>query len=257
MNFKQTFPLLFASKWTATGLAPAMAAVNRRDLYAEYQSLVGRAPRRADSGKPYFVGHDGVPSSGRGSNRFEEHYAIALFNLDKQWPCAHGGQFRLLDYQFPLKARQGDAGIGKIDLLGVTDKGRLMVIELKVKPDSGRGEAPPAALMEGLRYAAIVQANLDAIANEANAHFGRSGVRVSNEPPMILLLAPQAWWRGWQALRHTVAGNWQSAFNALIQDVQNNIGVTIGCAELQGGKLAMGLNGQKPKLDPAPTLVWR
>ena len=255
MNFKQECPLLFAGKWNARRLAQTIGAVDRRELYAEYQSLVRYAPRRADRDKRYFVaGHDGVPSSGRGSNRFEEHCAIALFNLGKPWPCAHGGQFRLLDYQFPLKARQGDAGIGKIDLLGVTDKGRLMVIELKVKPDSGRGEAPPAALMEGLRYAAIVQANLDAIANEANARFG---VRVSNEPPMILLLAPPAWWHGWQALSHTVAGNWQSAFNALIQDVQNNIGVTIGCAELQGGKLAMGLNGQKPKLDPAPTLVWR
>ena len=78
--------------------------------------------------------------------------AIARSNMKGSWPCPDGGRFRLLDYQFPLKARQSDAGIGKVDLLGVTDRGRLTVIELKVKPpgDNARGESPVAALLPGL-----------------------------------------------------------------------------------------------------------
>ena len=45
----------------------------------------------------------------------------------------------MLYYQFPLKAKQADKGIGKVDLRGATDRGRLIVIELKVKPEKKSG----------------------------------------------------------------------------------------------------------------------
>ena len=51
---------------------------------------------------------------------------------------------RLLDYQFPLQASRADAGLGKADLLGATDRGRLVVVELKVPRKNGSpGDAPP------------------------------------------------------------------------------------------------------------------
>ena len=256
MNFTQTFPILFASKWNATRLESIITKVDRHKLSTEYRSLVRCAPRRGDSDKQYFVGgHKGVTSSKEYSNRVEEHCAVALFNLNKKWSCENVGQFHLLDYQVPLKAQQRDIGVGKIDLLGVTDQGRLMVIELKVKPKKGWGDAPPAALMEGLRYAAIVQANHDVIANEANVRFR---VKVCNQPPIVLLLASQEWWCGWEdASLQNGTGDWQSAFSKLAQEVTAYIGVEIECAELHGGKLSMGLNGEKPTFDPAPTLVCR
>ena len=47
---------------------------------------------------------------------------------------------RIVDYQVPLNARQGD-GLGKVDLLGVDAAGRICVIELP----RDRAEAFPQA----------------------------------------------------------------------------------------------------------------
>ena len=119
---------------------------------------------------------------------------MALWNLDCLWPRLGGGHHRFLDYQVPLKAKQADCGIGKIDLLGVTDRGRLIVVELKY-PRSGRGDSPQHALMEGLRYAAIVEANLEPLASEAGKRFG---VKVDDKmPPIVQVLGPGSWWRDW------------------------------------------------------------
>ena len=156
-----------------------------------------------------------MPSTTRDSNRREEHTAIALVNLGRRWALPDGGWFRLLDYQVPLKARQADSRIGKIDLLGVTDRGRLMVIELKVVgPNGSRTDAPPLALMEGVRYAAIVEANLEDIAGEVERRFG---AKVARLPPVVQLLAPEGWWRSWLELR--AAGTWGPAFARLIAAV--------------------------------------
>jgi hypothetical protein len=75
--------------------------------------------------------------------------ARALRVLGRRWPWPDGSSLRLLDYQVPLKARQDDAGTGKIDLLGVTEVGevgRFVVVELKIDyADGGLGDSPPAA----------------------------------------------------------------------------------------------------------------
>lgn len=255
ISYQDRFPNLFRKKWTTTDLAENIATVDREALCHEYEELIKCAPQRSGRGKRYFVGHDGTPSSGRASNRREEHYAIALYNLDQEWPRLGGGWFRLLDYQVPLKARQSDSGIGKIDLVGVTDQGRLMVIELKVETSSnGRGDAPPTALMEGVRYAAIAQANLDAIAKEAD---DLCSVKITQERPTVLLLAPLTWWRGWLGLSGTTrsaAGEWEPEFTQLIQDVEAKIGVTVECMALEDVGLTLGLNGQEPKLAYVPRL---
>ena len=102
-------------------------------LQDEYEKLVQNAPHRSKKSKKYFVKHSGEDSA-NDSNRHVEILAKALKQLDRSWAHPGGGRFRLLDYQFPLKAQESDQGIGKVDLLGVTDQGRLMAIELKVKP---------------------------------------------------------------------------------------------------------------------------
>ncbi len=253
--FENRFPALFRKKWDATGLAKSIAKVDRESLCHEFTELIKSAPRRPDRGKKYFVGHSGVPSSGMNTNRREEHYAIALCNLKQKWARLGGGWFCLLDYQVPLKARQNDRGIGEIDLVGVTDQGRLIVIELKVEASgNGRGDAPPTALMEGLRYSAIVQANLDAIAKEADARFG---VKITQELPIVLLLAPLKWWRDWLGLSgrtRSVVGDWETEFAQLIQDVELKIGVTVECMALEDVNLTLGQNGQAPKFVRVPTL---
>ena len=46
--------------------------------------------------------------------------------------------------------------------------------------------------MEGLRYAAVVQANHRAIAAEARSRFA---IQVPSEPPIVQFLVPGDWWR--------------------------------------------------------------
>ena len=172
-----------------TDLVRNIKQVKRDELRDEYLKLIEYAPHRADRGKCYLVdGHTGIPSGTSDSNRFEDHLAMALWKLKRFWPRADGGQFYLLDYQFPLQARQSDRGIGKVDLVGLTKKRRFMVIELKVKPkgENNRGKTPVAALLQGLRYAAIVQANQEVIAKEVESRFK---ITVAEQPPIVQVLA--------------------------------------------------------------------
>lgn len=246
----ESFPTLFNMYWPTTGLSKSISGIDRTALRTEYEGLKRRAPRRSC----YFVGHGGkVP---RPSNRFEEHLAIALCRT-KSLRGLRSGELRLLDYQFPLKAQQSDR-IGKVDLLGVTSQGRLAVIELKVKPkkEKMRGDSPPLALMEGLRYAAVVDANLETIATEALVRFG---LKVAKERPIVLILAPRAWWRGWLELEGSTrkaSGSWEPEFVKFAHDVEERLGIGVECAELDIDRtdIVYGPNGNKPQIDRVPEL---
>ena len=101
--------------------------IQRIDVVAlcrEYEQLRKAAPSRSARDKRYFVGHDGRPQAKNPGSPSEKHLAIALWRRKARWPRAGGGWMCLLDYQFPLKARRSDAGLGEVDLLGATDEGR-------------------------------------------------------------------------------------------------------------------------------------
>ena len=263
------FPILFRDNRykRTTELARTIADINVKELWGEYRRLRVCAPRRSDRNKRYFVGHDGIVSSsggGKNSNRFEEHLAIALWNLKEDWPHPGGDSFRMLDYQFPLQAERADRGIGKVDLLGATDRGRLIVIELKVKPEKrsggsdARGDTPLGALMEGLRYAAIVEANLDVIACEAKSCFS---VEILEEPPIVQVLAPRAWWDGWTACMvgstRRDAGDWEGGFARFLQEIEREISVPVELMALDGIEaeaIGYGADGRKPTLGRKPDL---
>ena len=97
--------VLFRRDWSTTGLAKAISNIDRNDLSREHGELKRRAPRRHAVPKEYFRGHEGRLSprseTTGGSNRFEEHLAIALWRM---WRRPGMGRVRLLDYQVPLKA---------------------------------------------------------------------------------------------------------------------------------------------------------
>ena len=109
--------------------ARAAREITGAQLDEWYRRELAAAPKRVEQGKPYFVGHDGIPGTGDFTNRGEEHLAIALFNEYRPpnagLPLPGGEPLAILDYQFPLKARQSDRGVGKIDLLGAFPSGRL------------------------------------------------------------------------------------------------------------------------------------
>ena len=254
------FEILFNANWPATRLAKRLAEVDRAALRKEYKALRHCAPRREPRRNRYFVeGHDGRLSTSGGSNRFEEHLAIALWRKDGLWPRPSAGGIRLLDYQVPLKARQTDEGVGKVDLLGVTDSGQLAVVELKVKPkeERDRGESPAAALLQGLRYAAIVEANRTSIAKEAEEIFD---TRLVEAPPIVQILAPKSWWLGWLQLAcstREAAERWESEFIRLTRDIEAQLHVLIECVALNDllpDDINYGPDGNQPQIDHTVTL---
>ena len=119
-----------------------------------YEHLVRVAPRRHARGKRYVHGRTGTTSSGASSNRREEHLAVALCNASRRgvaFALPDRRPFAIIDYQMPLKARQGDLGVGKVDLFAVVD-GRLpCVIELKVAGESARGDTRRCCMKDLLR----------------------------------------------------------------------------------------------------------
>ncbi len=259
----EDFPILFNKEWRITGLAEKISKIDRSDLIKECKKLRRCAPRRSSD---YFVGHSGKIPKAVGSipKPSERHLEIALWNLKGSWACPDGGRFRLLDYQFPLKDQQLDEGIGEVDLLGVTDQGRLIVIELKVKPKgvNKRGETPVAALMQGLRYAAIVEANQTVIAREAKEQAKRRfkvGIEIVEEPPVVQILAPKAWWRSCLELGASTrrkAGCWEPEFSILTRDVEEQLGVAVECVALDDccADLVYGSDRRTPQLVSAPAL---
>ena len=254
-DFPQQFPILLGTHNKITGLADTIRKidVDVDALCWEYCRLRREAPHR----KRYFVGHDGCLSAKNPGNPSEKHLAIALWRLGARWPRAGGGRMRLLDYEFPLKASQSDVGLGKVDLLGATDQGRLMVVELKVRPKSGAlGDTPLRALMEGLRYAAVVHANHRAIAAEAREHYA---IHLSEAPPIVQILAPDDWWRGWCDMGRSIrkaAGEWEPSFLGLSAALEARLGIVIECASLlQGVGLAdVRWDGCGPHLARTPAM---
>ena len=88
--------------------------------------------------------------------------------------------------------------------------------------------------MEGLRYAAIVEANLKPLANEAGKRFG---VKVDDKmPPIVQVLGPRSWWRDWldPRLKNRAAGDWNRAFARLASAVEARIGAAVECMAMDG-----------------------
>ena len=75
-----------------------------------------------------------------------------------------------------------------MDLLGTREDGTLVVVELKI--ESNR-EDRRIAVLEALNYAAIVEANLEQIAEEVLAIKGR---QIRPTRPAIVILAPPSYW---------------------------------------------------------------
>ena len=252
---KSQFCPLF-SRYHTTDLAKTISEINRVKLNKKYREAIRYAPSRSSRKKPYFGSHTGDLLGDGPSNRFEEHLAIALWSLRGDWPRSGGGRTRLLDYQVPLYSCNRDQ-IGAIDLVGVTEAGGLVVIELKVKPRTGRSVTPVEALMQGLGYAAVAHANRSTIADETKECFG---VPISDDPPIVQLLAPKAWWRGWTDMKKSTrnaAGDWEPAFADLIQDIDQQLDVSVECLALTDvgpADIDYGSNGKRPRLLWTPEL---
>ncbi|SNT18202.1 PGN_0703 family putative restriction endonuclease [Antarctobacter heliothermus] len=186
--------ILFSRRWPKSSLAQDISNMDVAVYSQAYRSLMAQAPKRPCN-RPYLGGRTGYPGTEGVTNRREEHFAIAMVNAQQGWTLPDGTALELLDYQVPLKARRADRGVGKIDMFGLTEYGHPVVVELKVIGHSGgASDPPPVALLEGLRYAAILEANLERIAEELRRSFGREMLL---ERPDIVILGEADWWSRW------------------------------------------------------------
>ena len=229
-------PCNAASLWTET--CRQLIVV---DISALYEQLRTNAPRRHSRGKQYLSPKTrvGTTSSGSHSNREEEHLAIALWHRSqgKRWQVQGlSSGLKIIDYQTPLKARQADSRIGKIDLLGLVGD-RLTVIELKA---GGGSDSPLRALLEGLAYCAIVDANrLDFASELANLGYP---IDVAN-PPCLIVCAPEGYWARWGCRSGATAD-----LSQLAESIADRIGVDIHFVAVRFGGLEKGLGGLPPRL---------
>ena len=111
--------------------------------------------------------------------------------------------------------------------------------------------------MQALGYAAIAHASRAEIAAEAKERFDAA---ISGDPPIVQLLAPKAWWKGWTEMvkpTRNAAGAWEPAFAELIQDVRQQLGVSVECLALVDvgpANIGSGSDGRWPCLPRAPAL---
>lgn len=208
--------------------------VEAAELADGYHALCANAPRRT---RPYLSktrsGIAPIEISGR---RREERLAMALFNR-QEINFKNGSRLRLLDYQFPLKSVRADLGIGKIDLLGRYADGTLAVIEMKVE---GNNEDRRIGLLEGLIYAAIVEANVQIIAAEINS---MHEFQVVTKRPKILLVAPPEFWSDFRC--HPPGAD----MKRLAAEVMAAVPIDISLWNLDGlDQIGLGLDGSPPAI---------
>jgi hypothetical protein len=176
---------------------------------------------------------------------------MAMVNAQQGWLLPDGTQFELLDYQVPLKATRADHEIGKIDMFGLTEHGRAVVVELKVIGHSGGpSDPPPVALLEGLRYASIVDANLERLSDELRERFGREMVL---ERPEVLILGEEDWWSRWLLADEAA----KSALEEKSQEISQALGVSIVFASLPNTQLQYGQRSKAPRLRELPQIEYR
>jgi hypothetical protein len=224
----------------------ACTRLTQEDLVQAYQTEMENAPQRASVGKSYFVEtHEGIPSTGADTKRHEEHFALAIFNQHRppnaglQLP--DGEELHILDYQLPLKAKRSDTGVGKVDLFGVTASGQATLIELKA---AGGGDSPLRAALEGLAYAAIIQANLTTIRKEAQQRYS---LTINMDVPRLIVMAPEEYWLGFRA--RLVPRGWQDQLLAVADRILQGTGVAVGFVALRNCPFVHGLAGTRPVLD--------
>lgn len=216
------------------------------DLVAAYRHTRNSAPRRHDHDKSYFVDHSERTNRAEKSNRREEHLALALWRASRTAApitLPDGRDLEILDYQMPLKARQKDKGVGKLDLFGLINDRRATVIELKVVPTTGRGDTPLRAYLEALAYCAIVEANVVDIANDANSQYGKA---VEIKPPGLVVMAPIDYWVGYRT--GLKSGQWWPVLRGFAKEIDDLLSIETHFLALENATFQMGSIDQAPQL---------
>jgi len=247
------------------GFREAAARLTGEGLAEMYQQEVANAPKRYDADKKFLVGQKGTVPRGGKVSRPHEHLAIAVVNRFRSagegldLPAAPAGD--TLDsfaYQVPLKVRQTDPDkrIGKVDLVGAIPEDRLAIVVLKyVSPSATRGstgDTPLRALLEGLTYTAIVQANRNEILGEIDATYGR---KLCDAPPVLIILGNTRYWELCRKREAQKGAAWINQMERLAQDIDENLGIAVRYFGLKlQGDPGWEYEDEKPVLVGTPVL---
>ena len=232
-----------------TKFCDTMKKLDIADICTGYRDLHKAAPKRSKRGKNYFPEgyRTGTTSTGESSNRREEHLAIALYNFSRKGNALtlpDQRSLKIVDYQTPLKAKQADKGIGKLDLFAIIDGDLPAVVELKVKgQNNSLSDTPLRAYLEGLAYCAIVEANISVIAKEAESELEHS---LKAEKTILIVMAPEEYWRPY--LLHTRAGSWLPELARISESVKRELQIETHFVSLKDVKFDLGLAGKPPLL---------
>jgi hypothetical protein len=247
------------------GFRLAAERINGEALAEMYQQEVANAPKRYDADKKFLVGQKGTVARGGKTGKPHEHLSVALVNRFRSagegldLPMAPAGD--TLDsfaYQVPLKVRQSDPDkrIGKVDLIGAIPENRLAIVVLKYVPPSATrgstGDTPLRALLEGLAYTAIVQANRTEILGEIEAAYGR---KLSEDPPTLIILGNTRYWELCRKREAQRGAAWINQMERLADEIDSHLDITVSYLgiKLQGDP-GWELQDDRPELVGTPIL---
>jgi hypothetical protein len=86
------------------------------------------------------------------------------------------------------------------------------------------GDTPLRALIEGLAYTAIATANQEELKSEIAERFGRT---VSDEPPLLVLLASPTYWRLCRKREAQKGAAWIKEMERLAKEIETEVGPSV------------------------------
>ena len=208
-------------------MAQEMTGDQLRELFGRQKES---APKLREAEKKYFGEHTGELANAPKTDR-DEHLVVALHNYCKDngaLELPDGTSLDLFDYQVGLRTDKDDKNVKPIDLLGITDEGRLAVVVLKfVPPQATRGttgETPLRAVLEGLAQCAAIEANRADIIADAKSELDRD---VADETPLILIAANLRYWELCRKRDAQSGAAWINQIERLAKEVEVASGVEI------------------------------
>lgn len=235
----------------------AATALSEEELLLRFEQQRKAAPRRGEHGS-YFGRHTGKTTSGRPTNRREEHLAIALWRAYREsgFALPDGKILFPVEYQLPLKSHRDEANgqIGKVDLFCVESEGEPWIIEIKVhSARNGSADTPLKALLEALAYCAILDADMRCLSRESDDKKLALLHVVSPIRPNLLILAPSEYWNSCDLAesRH----RWRESLQALGQRIEVALKVKVRFVRMEDCRWEMTTSGM-PRLIESPVFDW-
>ncbi len=251
------YRILFKDRWDSTGMDETILGIVKEGVFEEYDNLKKNVPKRMNN--IFNQKREGIITSKDSKEKtdriIEEHLALALWNKCKSltWYTPKTNEYHLIYYQFPLQRNRKHNGIGKVDFLGLTKVGQLTVIELKFKKEGKEVKINPiGSLLQGLRYSAIIEANLDLFRIEAK----KIGIDdILKKPPIVQLMANKAWWDHWLIKKNPARGKWKFPFSRLLHKIESELNIVVDCVALDlSSDDILGVNEGKPIINNIPNL---